>query len=194
MSLFQLYLKLGINHIIDIQGYDHVLFIIALCIVYPVKHWQKLVLLITAFTLGHTITLALATFEILNISTNLIEFLIPATIFFTAFMNLIQKSEKIHNFYHNIKYIAALFFGLIHGLGFSNYLQSLLGKEESIILPLFAFNLGIEIGQLLVLSLILGLTLIFVDLFGIKRREWIIGFSGAAIGISIILMLERIPW
>jgi hypothetical protein len=192
MSLFQLYLKLGINHIIDIQGYDHVLFLIALCIVYPVKSWQKLVLLITAFTVGHTITLALATFEILKISSDLIEFLISATIFLTAFMNLIQKGEKIHNFSHNIKYIAALFFGLIHGMGFSNYLQSLLGKEEKIILPLFAFNLGIEIGQLLVLGLILGLTLIFVNLIGVKRREWIIGFSGAAMGISMILMLERI--
>lgn len=194
MSLFHLYFKLGLDHIVDIQGYDHILFLVSLCIVYPYKSWKKLIILITAFTLGHTATLVLATFELIKISTGLIEFLIPVTILITAFANFFLKSEKIHHASHTLKYIAALFFGLIHGLGFSNYLHSLLGKEEKIIMPLFAFNLGIEVGQLLILAIILLLTLIFVDLIGVKRKEWNIGFSAAAIGISLTLILERIPW
>jgi hypothetical protein len=191
MSIFQLYLRLGIEHIADIQGYDHILFLIALCIVYPVKSWKKLVILITAFTIGHSLTLALASLEIITVPGKLIEFLIPATIALTALANLFVKSEKVHQSSHLIKYFAALFFGLIHGLGFSNYLNSLLGQEESIVLPLFAFNLGIELGQLAILGVIILLTLLFVDLIGVKRREWNVGFSGAALGVSVVLMLER---
>jgi hypothetical protein len=194
MSIFELYLKLGIDHIADLQGYDHILFIIALTIVYPVMAWKKLLILVTAFTLGHSLTLLLATLDLIRIPSDLIEFLIPVTIFLTAMINILQKSDKFYSGSHRIKYLAALFFGLIHGMGFSNYLHSLLAAEESLIGPLFSFNLGIEIGQIFIVALIIGLTLLMVEVFGVKRREWNLVFSGAALGIALVLAFERFPW
>jgi len=194
MSIFQLYLKLGLDHIADIQGYDHILFIIALTVVYPLREWKKLLILVTAFTIGHSLTLLLATLNIIRINTDLIEFLIPVTIFITALGNIVQKSEKIYSGRHKFKYATALFFGLIHGLGFSNYLRSLLSAEEGIVLPLLSFNVGIELGQIIIVLIIAGLTLLFVDLLGAKRREWNLVLSGAAAGISLILAIERIPF
>ena len=193
MSLFELYLKLGIDHIADLNAYDHILFVVSLCVVYPLKSWRKLLILITAFTVGHSLTLALVTLKIIDIPTDLIEFLIPVTIVITSSINIMQKSGKFSKGSHRMKYSAALFFGLIHGLGFSNYLQSILSKEESLFLPLLSFNIGIEIGQIVIVLIISGLTLLAVDIFGVKRREWILIFSGATLGISLIMALERIP-
>jgi hypothetical protein len=194
MSEFHLYLNLGIEHIADIISYDHILFIISLCVIYPIKQWAKILILITAFTIGHSLTLALATLKIITVNTNLIEFLIPATIFLTAATNLLQKSDNFNSNLHKFKYLAALFFGLIHGMGFSNYLTSLLGTAGNLIKPLFAFNVGIEIGQLAIVLIITILSLIFIDILKVKRREWILVWSGIAIGISMILMIDRFLW
>jgi ABC-type antimicrobial peptide transport system permease subunit len=194
MSVFQLYLRLGIDHIADIQSYDHILFVISLCIIYPIKHWKKLLILITAFTLGHTTTLILATLQILKIQTDVIEFLIPVTIFMTAFGNVLQKSDKFSSVSHRYKYALAMFFGLIHGLGFSNYLRSMLSKEEGLLGPLLSFNIGIELGQIIIVAIIVGLTILAVDILGVKRREWNLIFSGAAMGIALIMGIERFPW
>ena len=143
MSTFQLYFQLGVTHITDIQGYDHILFLLTLCAVYTIKQWKNVLVLITAFTLGHCTTLVLATINILNIPSAVIEFLIPVTILLTAIANIVQKGDYVTPKLHAIKYMTALFFGLIHGLGFSNYLTSLLGLESNIVKPLFAFNIGI---------------------------------------------------
>jgi len=194
MSVFQLYLKLGIEHIADFQSYDHILFIISLCVVYPIKFWRKILILITAFTIGHSLTLALATLKLISVDTKLIEFLIPATIFLTAALNLLQKSDNFNSSLHIFKYLAGLFFGLIHGMGFSNYLSSLLGSESNLLKPLFAFNIGIEIGQIVIILIITTLSLLVIELFGAKRREWILVWSGAAIGVSVVLMIDRFPW
>ena len=133
MNTFQLYLSLGFHHIIDIHGYDHIVFILALCAGYSFSQIKNILILITAFTIGHTITLALSTLNIVNVDSALIEFLIPVTILITALTNLFKTTRLQHKFV----YVVALFFGLIHGLGFSNYLKELLGKESSIIKPLF---------------------------------------------------------
>lgn len=194
MNLFELYLKLGIDHIADLQGYDHILFIISLTIVYPLSAWKKLLVLVTAFTAGHTLTLLLATLNIIRIPTDLIEFLIPVTIFLTALANTLQKSDKNYKSSHRFKYGAALFFGLIHGMGFSNYLRSLLSAEDNLWLPLLSFNLGIEIGQLMIVLVVMGITIVAVNFLGVKRREWNLVFSGAALGISLVLAFDRIPW
>ena len=194
MSVFELYLRLGIDHIANIQGYDHILFIIALSIVYPLKQWRKLLILITAFTIGHSTTLALATLNIIRIPTGIIEFLIPVTIFFTALGNIVQKSEKISETSHRFKYGLAMFFGLIHGMGFSNYLRGMLGKEDSMVVPLLSFNIGIEFGQIMIVLFMLGITLLAVDILGAKRREWTLVFSGVALGISFLLAAQRFPW
>lgn len=191
MNIFQLYLTLGINHIADLNAYDHILFIITLCAVYTFSQWKNVLVLVTAFTIGHSLTLALATLNLIHVSTDLIEFLIPVTIFITALANVLQKSGKVLLKRHLFKYFTAMFFGLIHGLGFSNYLRSLLGQEDSIIGPLFSFNIGIEIGQFLIVAIIMLLTWILVDLLHVKRREWILILSGAGLGVSLVMMVDR---
>ena len=189
MSLFEMYLKLGFNHIIDIHGYDHIVFVLALCAGYNLNQFKKIFILITAFTIGHSITLALSTLNVVNVSSNLIEFLIPATICVTAIANIIPFKAKNNR----VVYILTLFFGLIHGLGFSNYLKELLGRESNILTPLLAFNIGLELGQLLILAIYFALMFITVQLFRSKSDFWRIFVSGMAFGISVILMIEKAP-
>ena len=194
MSTFELYLKLGLEHIADFKGYDHILFIITLCAVYQVRHWKKILILITAFTIGHSTSLVMATFNLVRIPGDWIEFLIPATIIFTAIGNILQRKEAYSSLHHIYKYSLALFFGLIHGLGFSNYLRAMLSEEDSIVGPLFSFNLGIEIGQILVVSVFILAGVILMNGFKVKSREWNLVVSGAGLGISLILFFERIPF
>lgn len=194
MSTFQLYLQLGIEHIADFKGYDHILFISTLCAVYLFKQWRQVLVLVTAFTIGHTTTLALATLHIIHFSSKWIEFLIPVTIFLTSVGNMFERNDMVKPGSQHFKYGAAMFFGLIHGLGFSFYLRSLLGIEHSIVLPLFAFNVGIELGQLIIVSFVLTLTFILVNWLKFARREWSLVLSGAGMGISLILISQRIPW
>ncbi len=194
MSLFELYFKLGLQHIADLKGYDHILFILVLCAVYSFKEWRRVLILITAFTIGHSLTLALATLDLIRVDGDVIEFLIPLTIFITALANVLSRNQSVPTFQYYLKYTAALFFGLIHGLGFSNYLRSLLGSEKGLLLPLFSFNIGIEVGQLLIVTIIMLLTFLLVDLLKFPRRDWHILLSGAGMGISLILMFERFPF
>ena len=193
MSVFELYFKLGLEHIADLKGYDHILFILTLCAVYSLKEWKRVLVLITAFTIGHSLTLALATIDLIRVDGDLIEFLIPLTIFITALANLIARKQTVSSLLHYSKYGAALFFGLIHGLGFSNYLRSLLGAERGLAMPLFSFNVGIEVGQIIIVSIIMVLTKVMVDLLNMPRREWHVLLSGAGLGISLVLMIERFP-
>ncbi len=184
-------MQLGFGHIIDYQAFDHILFIVTLTAVYLLTDWKKVLILVTAFTLGHTTTLALSTLNILSIDSSMVEFLIPLTIFITAIGNIFEKRTDFSSQLHNFKYFTALVFGLIHGLGFSNYLKSLLGMEQSLVKPLFAFNLGLEIGQIVIVLIMLTTSSIAVGLLNIKKREWTLVLSGAGIGVSIMLMLER---
>lgn len=192
MSIFEIYMQLGFGHIIDYQAFDHILFIVALTAVYLLSDWKKVLILVTAFTIGHTATLALSTLNILSIDASLVEFLIPLTIFITSVGNLVNKSDDFSSKLHHFKYLTALVFGLIHGLGFSNYLKSLLGMEQSLVKPLFAFNLGLELGQILIVMIILISASIAVNKLHVKKREWTLVLSGAGLGVSIMLMLERI--
>jgi hypothetical protein len=194
MSLFELYFTLGLHHIADLKGYDHILFILTLCVVYSLDEWKKVLILITAFTIGHSLTLALATLEVLQVNRDLIEFLIPLTIFLTALANVISRKKQVSPLLHYLKYGAALFFGLIHGLGFSSYLRSLLGNESGLLLPLFSFNVGIEAGQAIIVVIIMLLTKLVVDLLKFPRREWNVLLSGAGLGVSLVLMIERFPF
>lgn len=195
MSEFALYFGLGKDHILDyVNGYDHILFVLALCAVYVVRDWKKILILVTAFTVGHSITLALATLRIISVATHLIEFLIPLTIFITAVSNLFRKEETREHKNVQINYWFALGFGLIHGMGFSNYLKAILGKDQSILSQLLAFNLGLELGQIIVVVLFLGLSYISVDFFKILRRDWKMVISSAIAGIALILMKDRIFW
>lgn len=195
MSEFQLYFGLGKDHILDYaNGYDHILFVIALCVLYQLRDWKRVLILVTAFTLGHSITLALATLEIIQVKVELIEFLIPVTILITAVSNIFKKDEGFSARNLQLNYAYAAFFGLIHGLGFSNYLKSILGRDESILTQLLAFNLGLEFGQIVIVVLFLLTGLILVDLFGVNRRDWKLVISSAVAGIALILIKDKVFW
>ncbi|WP_163717212.1 HupE/UreJ family protein [Mangrovibacterium lignilyticum] len=187
MSTFQLYLKLGFEHIINLNGYDHIVFVLALCAGYQFGEVKRLLILITAFTIGHSVTLALSTLNYVLISPGLIEFLIPVTILITALSNLRQPSDR----QRYLIYIVVLFFGLIHGLGFSNYLKELLGTEVSIVGPLLAFNLGLEFGQLLILLVYFMVFALSTLLFSMEHLRWKIFISGAAAGIALTIILQH---
>jgi len=189
-----MYFRLGISHITDLIGYDHILFIVVLCAAYSLNQWKNILILVTAFTIGHSTTLVLALFSIILIPIKIIEFLIPITILLTAIANILQKKDFVNPKHHLFKYMMALFFGFIHGLGFSNYLKSLLGSETSLIKPLFAFNLGIELGQLIIVVIILALTALTINLGHARKREWNLVLSGAGLGVSLILIIERYPF
>jgi hypothetical protein len=192
MNDFWLYLQIGFHHIADIRGIDHILFIVALCIRYQFADWKKLLVLVTAFTIGHSITLALSVFDMINYSMSWIEFLIPATIVITAFSNVFVK-KFVFKAKFPLIYFLALFFGLIHGMGFSSYLKSLLGKGESVIWQLLAFNLGLEVGQIMIVLIILIITLIFVNLFKVNRREYLLFISAIAFALALQMAFERFP-
>jgi len=192
MQDFWLYFELGRDHIADWKGYDHLLFITALCLRYVFKDWKKVLVLVTAFTIGHSITLALSVLNYVNISVKWVEFLIPVTIFITALSNVWQKEFQFKTKFPLI-YFFALFFGLIHGLGFSTYLKSLLGKETNIVGELLAFNLGLEFGQILIVAVVLAISWICITLLKFSRREYLLFLSGAIFGLALMMAIERFP-
>lgn len=188
--MFSVYLELGFDHILDLQGYDHILFIVALCAVFSVRDWKKILILVTAFTIGHTITLALSSLQIIRVNADLIELLIPVTILLTALQNLWRKAGPDTSWKFN--YLLALLFGFIHGMGFSNYFRSLLGQEAEILLPLFAFNIGVELGQLIIVAGIMILNAIVVQFGGVKQRYWTIAVSTVAAIMSLIMIIQKL--
>jgi hypothetical protein len=192
MGEFQLYFGLGADHILDYKnGYDHIIFIVALCALYLAREWKQILILVTAFTIGHSVTLALSTLRIISADVELIEFLIPLTIFITAVSNLFKDEDSLSRRRIQINYLFAGFFGLIHGLGFSSYLRTILGKEENILTPLLAFNLGLELGQLIIVAVFMAAAFVVVDLFGLNRRDWKMVISSAVAGIALVLMNEK---
>lgn len=190
MSEFELYLKLGFEHITDLQGYDHMLFLLALSAVYTLKQWRPLLWLATAFTLGHSITLAMAAMGIFTPWPLLIEILIPVTILLTALGNFLQKEGNKRQF--SLRYGMAFVFGLVHGLGFSNYLKMLLMGEESVTGPLLSFNIGIELGQLLVLALIVGTGWLIHKGLNLPHKYLNWAFSAIAAVLSMVMIVERL--
>lgn len=180
------YTKLGFEHILDPKGYDHILFVIALCAVYVIKDWKKVLILVTAFTIGHSLTLALSSLKIISISSELVETLIPITIVLTCIFNMVKgKTDDRKN---ALNYGLALGFGFIHGLGFSNFFKSLLGQEESIVAPLFYFNVGVELGQIIVVLLTLLVCYIAVDVMKIKHKYYNYTLSGVILVWALKMM------
>lgn len=193
MGQFQLYFQLGIQHILDIKGFDHILFVVALCAIYITRDWKKILILVTAFTIGHSITLALATLKLVKVDSDWVEFLIPTTIAITAVSNIFKPKPSSGRGIQ-INYFFALFFGLIHGLGFSNYLRSLLGKEASLFEPLLAFNLGLEVGQLVIVAIFMVVSGILVGIVGINRKDWALVISSIVLGMAIMMMIDTKFW
>jgi hypothetical protein len=188
--MFGTYLELGFDHISDLNGYDHILFIVALCAAYSLGQWRQILILVTAFTIGHCITLALASLRIVTVPGLLIEVMIPVTIMITALQNVLAKKNTSRSW--QSLYLIPLVFGLIHGLGFSNYFRSLFSPDDSIVLPLLAFNLGVEIGQLGIVALFLCITYVLVAFVKVPERTWQLLVSSVAIALSAWMIVERL--
>lgn len=193
MSDLVLYFKMGLHHVLDFSAYDHILFLIVLAIVFNFSEWKKVAWLITFFTIGHSITLALAAYGVLKTRIDIIEFLIPLTIFITGIVNILRaKRPSLGK--ESINLIFALFFGLIHGLGFSNYFRLMVGRSENKFFPLLEFALGIEAAQLIIVFGILVLGAIFQNFLKVSKRDWVLVISSIVIGFAIDMMLERMFW
>ncbi len=193
MDDFKLFIELAFKHVLDWEAYDHILFFIVLAVVYNFNDWKKALWLITFFTIGHTATLGLATYEIVNIPRNVIEFLIPLTIFITAAVNIFTLNRK--NFHQsNINVFFAFFFGLIHGLGLSGFLKMTLEDNESKWLPLLEFALGVELAQIVIVIIIMIAGYIALNFLRIKKRDWVLALSAIVIGIVIPMLTERKFW
>ena len=192
MQDFLFYFPWGWNHIISWDALDHQLFIAALCAIYLLKDWKQVLILVTAFTLGHSLTLALSVLDIVRFDRNWVEFLIPCTIIITAISNLFQKKFTPRTL--RVNYFLALFFGLIHGMGFARTIRITLATGQGIGWGLFGFNLGLEAGQIVVVVVVLVLAKVILDLCKVPRREWVIFLSAAVFSLALKMAIERIPF
>tara|TARA_Y100000741_G_scaffold142829_1_gene107831 strand:- start:10 stop:588 length:579 start_codon:yes stop_codon:yes gene_type:complete len=192
MEEFKTWFFIGFDHIMDIQALDHTLFILALVIAYDSSQIKKIIFLVTAFTIGHSVTLALSALELISFNQKIIEFSIPLTIFLTALNNIVNRKESKKKFVSS-NYIIGLVFGLIHGLGFANYLKALLFKGN-IVFELFAFNVGIEIAQIILVFVFLFLSFLFSRFVFSKREDWILFISALIMGVSFMLISNAKFW
>lgn len=195
MDNFIFYFLEGFWHVLDLQAYDHILFIILLAVPFLFNGWRKLLLLVTAFTIGHSISLLLVTFGKVSFSTAYIEFLIPVTIALTALYNIFTAGRKHQNHTPWFTAIIALFFGLVHGFGFSGAFRMLAsGTDDNVLLTLAEFALGIEGAQLLIVLIVLIVNFIFTGLFRFSKREWSQIISALILGIIIPMLIARWIW
>ena len=192
MQDFSFYFGLGWQHIISWNALDHLLFIAALSAIYLLKDWKQVLILVTAFTIGHSLTLVLSVLDIVRFNSKWVEFLIPCTIVVTAFTNLFQKKFTAKSI--RINYFLALFFGLIHGMGFANAIRFMLAKDQSLGWGLFGFNVGLEAGQIVAVIILLIMAWVILKFFKINRREWVIFLSAAVFGLALKMVIERIPF
>lgn len=185
------YLQLGWEHIISKDALDHQLFILALIAIFSFRDWKKVLILVTAFTIGHSLTLVLSALDVFRFPSDWVEFLIPCTIVFTALDNIIfSKNEKK---LIQLNYYLALLFGLIHGMGFANSVRMMLASEQDITLPLFGFNVGIELGQIVVVAIALFIHYIFSEVLKLSNKIWIYIISVPIFIFALKMALERIP-
>ncbi|HEV8282727.1 MAG TPA: HupE/UreJ family protein [Chitinophagaceae bacterium] len=189
MSDFGFYFSIGWEHIMSWNALDHQLFILALAAIYLLKDWKQVLVLVTAFTIGHSLTLALTVLNIIRFPSNWVEFLIPCTIIVTAISNLFQKNFTSKTI--RINYFLALFFGLIHGMGFANKLRYILAEDQSIGWSLFGFNVGLEAGQIILVIIILAISFLLINILKINRREWVIFVSAGAFALALKMAIER---
>ena len=185
------YFETGWHHIISWSALDHILFIIALSAIYLAQNWKQVLVLVTAFTIGHSLTLALSVYDIIRINEKWVEFLIPCTIVATGVFNFMVKDFKHRSL--RINYFLALFFGLIHGMGFANTIRFMLAKDQHIALPLVSFNIGLEAGQIVVVTFILSISFLLVNKLKLNRKWWVWALSGIAMLIALNMMVDRWP-
>jgi len=192
MQDFLFYLNLGWAPIISLDALDHQLFVLALIAVYSFNDLKKILILVTAFTIGHSITLALSTFDIIRINSAWVEFLIPLTIVLTSLNNIFTRNKKKSQ--NNANYYLALIFGLIHGMGFANTARVMIAKSQSIAVPLLGFNIGLELGQIAIVFGILMILFVLLKVFKVNQKDWVLFVSSGVFALSLKMTLERIPF
>lgn len=191
MNNFTFYFRLGWEHIISIEAMDHLLFILVLSAIYLAENWKKVLILVTAFTIGHSATLILSTLDIIRFNSKWVEFLIPLTIVITALTNLLKPGFSPGRL--RVNYVLALMFGLIHGMGFANTIRFMLANSQELLVPLLGFNLGLEAGQILVVTVILALAWLFVTRMKTPRKYWVIVLSVGSLVVSAWICVQRLP-
>jgi hypothetical protein len=195
MSEFLLYFNIGLKHVLDSAAYDHVMFLMALVVPYAFKDWKKVLILVTLFTLGHTLALLLSVFEVLQIKAQFVEFLIPITILITAVYHLITAGKPIKKERISFEAVVTVFFGIIHGFGFSNYFKTILpGNATDKLLPLMEFALGIEGAQLIVVLVVLVASYSVQSFFKFSKRDWALVLSAFIIGVVLPMLIENEIW
>ena len=192
MSDFWLYVKLGLEHVLDLGGYDHILFLVALCASYNFSAWRKLLILVTLFTVGHTLSLLLAHYEIVSVSGTYVEFLIPITILVTAVYNLVNTKRSRPSELNVMLFIVTLFFGLIHGFGFARYYSMI--KSDDSVAPLLEFALGVEIAQIIIVMITLLVTFVVQRILRFSSRDWLLIISSIVIGMTIPMLVDTWPF
>ena len=195
MSVFWIFFKVGLNHVLDIHGYDHLLFLIALTVPYVAREWKKILILVSFFTLGHSLSLLLSVFNIVSVKAVFVELLIPITILFAALFNIIMAGKSAKKGNINFIAIITIFFGIIHGLGFSNYFNAILpGKPIDKLVPLCEFALGIECAQIVVVLSVLILAFIAQTLFRFNKRDFTLIMSSFVTGVIVSILIENPIW
>ncbi len=180
----------GINHVLDINAYDHVLFLIVLTIPYVFKDWKRVLLLVSMFTLGHTLSLVLAAYGVVSVNASVVEFLIPITILVVALFNVFTSGKGAQREKVGVLFLSTLFFGLIHGLGFAREFQMLLTDSDNKLVLLLEFALGIEIAQIIIVFIVLFLSYIVQTIFRFTKRDWIMVVSAIVVGLVIPMILN----
>lgn len=194
MNDFIFFVKEGIFHVLNWNAYDHVLFLVALAVIYNFYNWKKLIWLVTLFTIGHTVSLVFAAYRIVLVNHKIIEFLIPLTILITAIVTIFYVKNTSKQIKRNTNLFFALFFGLIHGFGFSSYFTMLVGSKKNKLLPLLEFSLGVEISQIIIVIVVLLFGVIMQSVFKISKRDWILVVSSIIIGLILPILKNNFLW
>ena len=180
----------GINHVLDINGYDHVLFLMVLAVPYLFKDWKRVLILVSLFTLGHSLSLVLAAYDVVSINGELVEFLIPLTILIVAVYNVFTAGKVSKHNKIGVLFFSTLFFGIVHGLGFAREFKMFIGKTESKLVPLLEFALGIEIAQIIIVFMVLFIGFLGQTVFRFSKRDWIMVVSAVVIGLVIPMLIN----
>ncbi|PQJ20450.1 HupE/UreJ family protein [Nonlabens tegetincola] len=194
MNDFILYVTEGFEHVLDLRAYDHILFITLLAVPYLFNSWKKLLWLVTAFTIGHTLSLFLVAYGGVSVKSAYIEFLIPVTIAIAALYNIFTTGKRHRDQAHWVTIIITLFFGLVHGFGFAGEYKMLAAGADNDFLMLLEFALGIELAQLVIVLIVLILNFIFTGLFRFSKKDWVQIISAIIFGIVIPMLIERWMW
>ena len=180
----------GVNHVLDINAYDHVLFLIVLTIPYLFKDWKRVLLLVSVFTLGHTLSLVLAAYNVVRVNGELVEFLIPITILVVALFNVFTAGKGAQKEKIGVLFFSTLFFGLVHGLGFAREFKILVSGTDNKLITLLEFALGIELAQIIIVFIVLFLGYLIQTIFRFSKRDWIMVISAIVVGLVIPMIMN----